>query len=425
MTGLVRTGIHTDTIVGMDVCHQRPIFVTVGHDRYVNIWNYNTCQCELSYRVPDDPTCVACHPSGFQMLIGSRERARMYNVLNGKLAIFCDVPGLKHCKQAKFSHGGQYFACTAGLNILIYTTYEMKCINTLTGHIAPPSSLLWSHDDQLCISAGLDGGVYGWDVETGERSREIDNCVKSCKFTSIVCSNDKRQLTMVGRVGPKSGEKQQSVHQIVDGNPEKFAVDTGLTKLVLPKANDFLYAGTESGAIRIYPWPLPKTGAQSILTYSAHSGPVTHMCLSADQKHLITASSDGSVFVFNINMLTTAPDGTRIFRRHFFNTDVTMQLLEDVEETHNTVENLQTRIKDEQQKHEFDTHLSDQTNADKVCGMNSWMDNWRVVVALTVRMSPVRMLFALATTRHSYHSYKILFDSVARFDCSRKPRPRS
>ena len=367
MKGLVQRGIHSDTIAGMDVCHQRPVFVTVGHDHKVNIWNYNTWQCELSYRIPDDPTCVACHPAGFQILIGSRERARMYNILHGKLAMFCDVPGLKHCKQAKFSHGGQYFACTAGLNILIYTTYEMRCINTLTGHIAPPSSLLWSNDDKFCISAGLDGGVYGWDVETGERAEDIDNCVKSCKFTSIVCSNDKKQLTMVGRVGPKSGEKNKlHVHQIVDGQPEKFPVDTGLTKLVLPKANDFLYAGTESGAIRIYPWPLPKTGAQSLLAYSAHSGPVTHMCLSADQKHLITASSDGSVFVFNINMLTTAPDGSRIFRRHFFNTDVTLQLLEDVEETTSKVENLQTRIEDVQTKSKFDKDMVKKTHEEKV-----------------------------------------------------------
>ena len=210
---------------------------------------------------------------------------------------------------------------------------------------------------------------------------------------------------MVGRVGPKSGEqKQQSMHQIVDGQPEQFAVDTGLTKLVLPKANDFLYAGTESGAIRIYPWPLPKTGAQSILAYSAHSGPVTHMCLSSDQKHLITASSDGSVFVFNINMLTVAPDGTRIFRRHFFNTDVTMQLLEDVEETQSKVENLQARIKSEQVQNGFDKLMMKQEHEEKVGGMNDWMGNWKFVIIFSIRISLVIMVLLCDYTRHDEYT---------------------
>jgi WD40 repeat protein len=146
---LIRDGVHSDAITSMDTCFQRPIVVTAGRDQRINIWNYRTWECLLTDKVTDEPSCIACHPTGSLLLVGSKERVRFYNILADKLALFVEVPNLKNCRQAQFSHGGQYFAVTAGLNILIYLTYELRCVRTLTGHISPPTCLLWSQDDAL------------------------------------------------------------------------------------------------------------------------------------------------------------------------------------------------------------------------------------------------------------------------------------
>jgi len=177
---LIHDGIHSDSISAMDTCFQRPLVITAGRDHLINIWDYRKWECVLSDKVTDEPTCIACHPNGTQILIGSKERVRFYNILATKLSLFVEVPNVKNCRQARFSHGGQYFAVTAGLNILIFLTYEMRCVRTLTGHISPPTSLLWSLDDSLFFSAGADGGVYGWNVEENQRLEEFDINITKC-----------------------------------------------------------------------------------------------------------------------------------------------------------------------------------------------------------------------------------------------------
>ena len=104
----------------------------------------------------EEPTALACHPSGLQLAIGFKERVRIYNLFIDGIRHFQDL-ALKHCKQLEYSHGGQYLAVAVGINVLVYRTYELSCIGTFTGHIQPSRQLKWTADDSKLYSAGADG----------------------------------------------------------------------------------------------------------------------------------------------------------------------------------------------------------------------------------------------------------------------------
>ena len=85
-TTLRLNGFHAGAIVDLSVCFCRPIVATVGIDHTVRLWNYVTWECEISFSTgQEEPTCVTLHPSGFHILVGFKERVRMYNILNTEL----------------------------------------------------------------------------------------------------------------------------------------------------------------------------------------------------------------------------------------------------------------------------------------------------------------------------------------------------
>ena len=169
---LTPNGLHTDQIVAMDSCVQKPIVVTVATDRTLRSWNYLEMKCELSYTMTEEPTAVALHPAGLQVAVGFKDRVRMYNILWDTLRAFKELP-LKHCKEVSYSHGGHMLACAIGISITVVDAYNFAPIATFQGHIQPVKQLVWSANDRVLCSAGTDGGIYGWDMLEHKRIESL------------------------------------------------------------------------------------------------------------------------------------------------------------------------------------------------------------------------------------------------------------
>jgi len=69
----------------MDSCIKKPYIATTSIDRTVKVWSYsNNAQpnfnLEIDTEFPEEPYCVAFHPSGFHLVVGFSERIRMMNL---------------------------------------------------------------------------------------------------------------------------------------------------------------------------------------------------------------------------------------------------------------------------------------------------------------------------------------------------------
>ena len=140
-----------------------------------------------------------------------------------------------------------------------------------------------------------------------------------------------------------------------------FETDVVLTKVCIPRSGKCLFAGTEAGTVRVYPWPLPKEGAQRLFELPVHDGPVTHLCVSPDQKFLLTGSHDGSVFCFSIDR-----DFAQVDYKHYFNNDTTMLLKEDLNEMNTSLKTLEYKIEEVQSKSQLESHFKDNLMRDKL-----------------------------------------------------------
>jgi hypothetical protein len=221
----------------------------------------------------------------------------MYNVLMDKLRPHKEAT-LKKCTELRFSNGGQYWAAATGVPLYIYDTATCTQLMVLQGHMMTIKRILWAPGDQAVFTAGLDGNVYGWPVAAdaridvlsannrlhGVHGMAIDTA--SLVFPKTEQKNDDDQAGGAGTAAGGAGEKKKVVPlaerkavivSLIDGlikvcpwdfdlgghRLSEASVPTvmpgdaahAVTTLYLSPTRNWLYAGTSTGALRIYPWP--------------------------------------------------------------------------------------------------------------------------------------------------------------------------
>lgn len=153
--------------------------------------------------------------------------------------------------------------------------------------------LSFSADDVFLFSAGHDGAIYRWSAHTGARSEDMQHIVKQCQYAAFVVDCvDPSVVVAAGNDG--------KLREIVSGE-EATVVDlaprTHVTALALMRDNRRLFAGTNSGSVLIFAWPLrgPHIGECYV-----HAEAITHMRITETNEQLAVCSEDGSVSIFRV-----------------------------------------------------------------------------------------------------------------------------
>ena len=169
--------------------------MTCGPDKSIRFWNYLSGICELSKTFPEEPHSISLHPSGLYILVGFSDKLRLMNVLIDDLRTIREF-SIRSCRECRFSNGGHSFAAAHGNIIQLFSTWTYENIDNLKGHNGKVKSLYWTPDDSSLVSAGSDGAVYTWN--THQLKRENEHILKSCSYTSAVCSPNGRIVYAVG-----------------------------------------------------------------------------------------------------------------------------------------------------------------------------------------------------------------------------------
>ncbi|ETN23157.1 hypothetical protein PPTG_02819 [Phytophthora nicotianae INRA-310] len=289
---LIRHGHQIGPVLQVDVCVQRPIVVTCGTDKTVRVWNFELNHYDLLSHCPEEPTTIAVHPSGFQLVVAFKERVRIFQLLQENLRQVKEL-ATKACRFVRYAHGGHLFACASGLTVTTFRTYTFEAVHTFSGHIGAVRCLSWSRDDIYLFSAAHDGAIYRWDISTGLRSEEMQHVVKHCQYAAFVVDrNDPSIVVASGSDG--------KIREIIAGEETKsfdLSAGTVITSMALMKDCKRLFVGTKAGSLLIYPWPLSNKG---VAEYFAHAEGILHLRVTEDNEQLITCAEDGSVGIFKI-----------------------------------------------------------------------------------------------------------------------------
>jgi WD40 repeat protein len=88
------------------------------------------------------------------------------------------------------------FAAVNGNTVNIFATYTCENLGNLRGHNGKVRSVCWSADDTMLVSCGMDGAAYEWSLKDFKRVGE--SVLKSCNYTSAVCTPDGKTTFAVG-----------------------------------------------------------------------------------------------------------------------------------------------------------------------------------------------------------------------------------
>lgn len=377
---------HSTAVTGLDSCLRKPIFATCATDRSVRIWNYRSNINELTKFFTEEAYSIAFHPSGYHILIGFSDKLRFMNLLMGDISKVFEFD-IRSCRECKFSNGGQFFAAVHGNLIQIFSTYTFENTGNLRGHSGKVRTIYWTPDDTKIISAGLDGAVYEWNVREGKRLSE--NVLKSCNYTSAVSNETAKSIYAVG--------SDKKLKEIGDSQINKDIDSTVcITQLAIAQSGRLLFAGTETGAIRLY--KLPLTG--DFTEYQCHAAPVTRLRVAYDDTLLFSTAEDSTVAVLEIR------DKDRKAIKTVLETDFAEEILiarSDIEEKNATINEMKNKYDELTLQHEYQMKLKELNHSEKmkelVEKMNHDIDAWKIKYDALVQEKNEAEMQALDNTR--------------------------
>lgn len=335
---------HRGPVTSMDVClGPRPLLITAGTDKLLRVINYETMDCEIAYQLTPgfgDPVAVAIHPSGSLIVVGFKEHVRIYDFLLGKLREKGCLY-LKNCTCIRFGHGGHYLICSSNLTINLYGTYTATLLHSFSEHLGKVQEAVFNNTDSVLVSVSFDGSVFARRTENGQRLDDLSTAFETCQLAAVAINQVADHVIVAGTDGSlreisqgvetiqlfvsdhPSGVKEDSplasnTQPLAMSSPSSGGVDRRgsqidtqvsqswkrrastsdetITSLLLSKDEKILFAGTSTGAIRIYKFPLSvHRGRYEII--ATHNAAITRLRRSFDGRFLFSSSRDGTCFV--------------------------------------------------------------------------------------------------------------------------------
>ncbi|XP_013398082.1 cilia- and flagella-associated protein 57 [Lingula anatina] len=343
---------HQGQITGLDVCIRKALVATCGVDRSVRIWNFENCNLELYKEFAEEAYSIALHPSGLYVLVGFSDKLRLMNLLIDDIRVFKEFT-IRGCRECAFSNGGHLFAAVTSNLIYIYSTATFENLLQLKGHNGKIRSVIWTADDNKLISCGMDGAVYEWDTFTGKRVGE--NVLKSCSYSSVAVTPDGKTTLAVGT--------DHTLKEISDSSilREVPAEDTTLNTVGMSHSGRMLFAGTNTGTLRSYKFPLTADGEWQ--EYQGHSSAITKMKITYDDTTLVTVSEDASIMLWKIQ--DKEGRGARRDKEVGWAEEILITK-SDLEEKNTMMAELKTRVDELKTENEYQLRMKDMNYNEKI-----------------------------------------------------------
>ncbi|XP_069719000.1 cilia- and flagella-associated protein 57 [Phaenicophaeus curvirostris] len=337
--------VHSASVTGLDICIWKPILATCSLDRTVRIWNYNTNTLELCKKYHEEAYTISLHPTGLFCLVGFSYKLRFISLLYDDMRVSKEF-SVRKCRECSFSNGGHLFAAIDGNVIQIYSSVTFENIHNLKGHSGKIRAIKWSTNDTKFVSCDTNGAVYKWNLLTGKRESE---CVlKSCIYSSIALSPDAKIIFAVG--------SDQTLKEISESSIqlEVPAFDVVYTAVAVSHSGHMVFVGTSLGTIRAMKYPLPLK--EDFNEYQAHAGAVTKMSITNDDQLLLTASEDGSIFVWQVN---DKVGGIMKYEKEAEYAEEVLVVRSDMEEKSQAMLDLQLHVKELQTENDYQLRFKD------------------------------------------------------------------
>ncbi|XP_011502621.1 PREDICTED: cilia- and flagella-associated protein 57 [Ceratosolen solmsi marchali] len=345
--------LHHGPIGGLSTCSWKSHVMTFGKfDRSIRLWDFHTQNLIMMKLYLQDITCTVLHPLGLFCLIGFTDKLRFMNILINDLSIIKEFP-IRNCEVAAFSNGGHLFAAVNRNIMLVYSTIDFDIRFQLKGHVEIIQEIIWSQNDAKLVSIGLEGAIYQWDMNTGGRLSEI--VLKGITLCGIVLAADASTVYCIS--------KDNKIYEIKDNsNIYSFNIpNIQPTKILMGKSDSLMFITYSGGFVGLLKSPIQDP--IEFKEYHFHHSDITQIRLSYDQQVLITTDSVGTICFWKISY---ADGKIGLLYRDFFNFNQILISRTDLAGKMQIIKDLNTRLKELQAEHDYQTRQTILQHNDKV-----------------------------------------------------------
>lgn len=345
-------GFHQDRVVAMDAAMGRRCLASCAEDCSLRVWTFppggrdqqallqgqrEAFSAELVFQFSeyDKPGALSIHPLGFQVAVILQDRLRVFHIAKEMLKPFFELP-LKSPTDVCYSHSGDLLAVTSGSGIILLDCWRSTLIHMFSGHLTLINQVGFSDDDQLLISCGADGAIYGWDLSVPAKTRVFEHVSKGTCYNCIAHDMRRELIAALTDTGHLRVITKEHGGQCIAELPQESSKDKSFyTCLKLAVPLNSLFVGSAQGTVRAFPWPFPedlvatKNIINPFVEFPIHAHSLCYLAISNDYQFLFSGCEGGSVIVCNIENVKdgvdapqTAADLNQKFIQYRHGTDV-------------------------------------------------------------------------------------------------------
>ncbi|KAJ3275620.1 Cilia- and flagella-associated protein 57 [Terramyces sp. JEL0728] len=284
---------HMGSVLSMDVCVSKPLFVTSGVDKSIRIWNYIENSVEIINYFPEPAQCVAIHPNGLYLLVGFSSTLKLMAILMDDIRPYWEH-NIRGARECKFSHGGQYFAIVSNINVLICDTWSFEVRGTLKVSSTRIKTLQWSEDDTKLLTICSDGSIQHWNLFTFKKDMDLTVEAQLISATMNTSANLTYAVT-----------KDHGIQEISKGVvTREFFTKEQFSHVHISSTGQMMMLVTKRGKLRTMKYPFaPETSIpeEEFCEYGYQTSPIVQICMTLNDRFLFTAGEDGSIWIFRVH----------------------------------------------------------------------------------------------------------------------------
>jgi WD40 repeat protein len=287
---------------------------------------------------PDIACLALSHDGSYLAVAGSNSTIHLWGIYKAPSPLPPIIGSSAPTRALAFSPDGEYLAAASGDNTLrAYRLSDGKLVKALEGHAGLVRALAFAPDGRTLFSASFDGSLRAWRFPQGPELKQVES--GKSELFGLAASPDGQILLSAGadqklrvyrwpdgdllwqlsghtntvtslitvprgQLAATSGRDGMIVlWNYIAGRPiARIPSEKLITALAFHPNEQFILGATAQGGITI--WNI-STG-KKIESLIAHSSPVAGLAVSADGQQLFSASVDGMISAWDLQIFTWA-----------------------------------------------------------------------------------------------------------------------
>lgn len=285
------------SVIDIGLAENIELMAFITADKMIKIVELDNIEKELSTTVLIRQGLVMdIHPGGTQLAIGFKEGLKVFFVMECELKEVFESYN-KQCYCVKYSTKGDRLAASSSSNIVIYDAYTFEQLQHIPAHAANIKTLFWRGRDAFIVSNCVNNNIFVWNTRTWDKDFEYFMPDKNSHITALdydpeldllLYSTDESILYMIN----DKGTLEVITYHL---NPDVISY------LLIDKTHKVLYAGTTTGCILVFLWPLMLLKCDiEYFRIPLHSASIRKIVRTYNDKELVTASDDCTIYINRI-----------------------------------------------------------------------------------------------------------------------------